>query len=221
LAKRDAEPDRKALALFKERSILSIAELTLTLGCAPITARRRLKEWKALTSYNKNGRYYTLPSIARFSKKGLWSYQGVRFSRYGTFKATLIHFVTRSPKGMTNRELAERLGINPNSFLPHFPQIPQLRQERYGRQVVYYGSEEQTYRRQKQRRLPPPPATVTLPPDAQSILILVEKIRTPQASPLELARILARRGHPIDEQAVVSLLEHHGLVKKNLPDTLP
>jgi len=127
MAKRDTELDQKALALFKEKSVLSITELSLTLGCSPITARRRLKEWKALTSYNKNGRYYTLPSIARFSKKGLWSYQGIRFSTYGTFKATLIHFVTSSPKGMTNSELAELLGINPNSFLPHFPQIPQLR----------------------------------------------------------------------------------------------
>jgi hypothetical protein len=221
MAKRSAEPDRKALALFQERSILSIDELSLTLGCAPITARRRLKEWNALTSYNKNGRYYTLPSIARFNKKGLWSYQGVRFSKHGTFKATLIHFVTHSPKGLTNSELAELLGINPNAFLPHFPQIPQVRKERYGRQVVYYASEEHTYRRQKRKRLPAPLPPERLPPDAQRILILVEKIRTPRASPEELARILARGGHPIDEQTVVRLLAHYGLVKKNVSDTSP
>jgi hypothetical protein len=44
------------------------------------TARRRLKEGEALTSYNQNGRDYALPDVPAFDANGLWQRRGVYFS---------------------------------------------------------------------------------------------------------------------------------------------
>lgn len=215
---RNTEREQEALKIFKEKMIMTIPELTLLLQCSSTTVRRRLKEWNAYTSYNKNGRYYTLPSIPRFSKKGLWEHQGICFSKYGTLKSTIIHFVRASAKGLSNSGLAEIIGINPHSFMPQFKELAELNRERYGRQIVYYSSEEQVYKEQKERRFPPAPPTQKLPPDAVSIVILVERIRNPKSSELELSHILAGRRHKITEEAIHNLLEYHGLLKKT-PDT--
>ena len=56
------------LATFHEKKILSIDELSDLLRCSTITSRRRLKKWRALTSYNQNNRFYTLPTIPAFNK---------------------------------------------------------------------------------------------------------------------------------------------------------
>ncbi|MCK5341917.1 MAG: hypothetical protein KAR20_00855, partial [Candidatus Heimdallarchaeota archaeon] len=163
-----------ALSTFREKKILTIEELSELLNCSNITSRRRLKQWQAFTSYNQNNRYYTLPDIPVFNKKGLWNYQGVFFSKYGTCKQTVIHFVNVSENGLSNTELAEKLGENPNSLLAHFKEIPGIKKERHGRDIVYFSSSEDVSIRQKRNRFPPEPASGELPPDAQAIIILVE-----------------------------------------------
>ncbi|WP_297291265.1 hypothetical protein, partial [Oceanicoccus sp.] len=52
---------------FKKENIVTVALLMTWLSCSMPTARRRLKEWGAYTSYNHNGRYYTLPEIPKFN----------------------------------------------------------------------------------------------------------------------------------------------------------
>jgi hypothetical protein len=118
--------EKTVLSTFREKKILTIDELSSLLHCSPITSRRRLKQWRALTSYNHNNRYYTLPAVAAFNKLGLWQYRGVFFSKHGTCKQTVVHFVRVSEKGLSNAELAEVLGENPNSLLAHFKEIPGL-----------------------------------------------------------------------------------------------
>jgi hypothetical protein len=199
---------------------MTIPELSKLLGCSATTTRRRLREWEAYTSYNYNGRYHTLPATAVFNKKGLWHYHGVYFSKHGTLKKTIIHFVTTSPKGLTNSELAQIIGTNPHSFMPQYKQLPELRRESDGRRIVYYSSEPQRYEEQKENRFPPAPSTAKLPPDALSVLILVERIQNPKSSISELSRILRQKGQQVEEKQIQALLEYHGLQKKT-PDTMP
>ena len=217
---RDVQKEQKALPAFRHNKVMTVPQLTRLLHCSPTTVRRRLKEWKVYTSYNKNGQYYTLPSVPQFSKKGLWSYRGIFFSKYGTLKNTIIRFVRASEKGLTNGELAEIIGVNPQSFMPQFKQLPEIRREKVGRQVVYYSSDSQVYQTQKENRFPPEPPLGTLPPDAQSIAILVERIRNPKISTAELSQILSRKGYAIGEETIHSLFAYHGLLKKT-PDTSP
>lgn len=217
---RDIQQEKEALNTFTQKKVVTVPELALLLQCSPTTVRRRLKEWNVYTSYNKNGQYYTLPSIPQFSKKGFWQYRGIFFSKHGTLKNTIIHFVRISEKGLSNSELAEIIGVNPHSFMPQFKELAELRRGKYGRQVVYYSSEPQVHQSQKEKRFPPEPPLGKLPPDAESIAILVERIRNPKSSIVELSRILSQKGYTIGEETIRGLFQYHGLLKKTL-DTSP
>jgi hypothetical protein len=207
--------EESVLSTFREKKILTIDELSQLLRCSTITCRRRLKQWRALTSYNKNNRYYALPSTPTFTKLGLWQYGGVFFSRHGTCKQTVVHLVHISERGLSNTELAEVLGENPNSLLAHFGEIPGLTKERHGRDIVYFSSQEEVYKRQKRRRFPPEPSAAKLPSDATAIIILVELIHHPALSIAELAAQLQRKGHSIDAGTISELFSRYGIIKKN------
>jgi len=56
---------------FKKQKVVTVVLLATWPSCSIATARRRLKTWGAYTSYNRNGRYYTLPEIAEFDDNGL------------------------------------------------------------------------------------------------------------------------------------------------------
>ena len=206
--------EETVLSSFREKKILTIEELSKLLSCSNITSRRRLKQWKAHTSYNQNNRYYTLPAIPIFNKNGLWQYHGVFFSKHGTCKQTVIHLVHRSEKGLSNNELAEVLGGNPNSLLAHFKEISGLKKERHSRDIVYFSSDEEVYRRQKRNRFPPEPSATSLPPDAQAIIILVELIHHPGISIDELSAQLQEKGHIIETGNIAALFKKHGIDKK-------
>ena len=214
MKKRSAEMDEYAIKTFKLKKVITFSELLHILRCSEITVRRRLREWRALTSYNKNGRYYTIPSIPKFSKKGLWAYQDVLFSKYGTLKNTIIELARRSKKGLTHSELAEIIGINPKCFMARFKEVPGLRKERHKREIVYFSSDEDTYRMQKENRYPPVPPTLQLPPDAVTIIILVELIHNPASTPDELLQKLQKKGHTIATQTIENLFDHYNIGKK-------
>ena len=217
---RDLRQEQKALRAFQYNKVMTLPQLAALLDCSPTTVRRRLREWKVYTSYNKNGQFYTLPSVPQFSKKGLWEYRGIFFSKHGTLKNTIIHFVRTSEKGLSNAELAQLIGVNPQSFMPQFKQLTEIRRQKDRRQVVYYSSDPQAYQSQRDKRFPPEPPLEALPSDAESIAILVERIRNPKSSIAELSRILSGKGYAIGEDAIGALFAYYGLEKKT-PDTSP
>ena len=210
----DSSLNEAARATFQTRKILTIDELSELLRCSAITCRRRLKQWHALTSYNQNNRYYTLRSIPRFNKKGLWRHGGVFFSKHGTCKQTVVHFVRISEKGLSNTELAKVLGENPNSLLAHFKEVPGITKERHGRDIVYFSGEQEVYTRQKHKRFPPEPPMRQLPTDALKIVILVEVIKHPGRSITEVAEGLVKSGQAITESMIHLLFDFYG-IKKN------
>lgn len=211
---RKTEHDREAINAFKQRKVLTIVALCALLNLSIATVRRRLKDWDALSSYNHSGRYYTLHSIPEFNKKGLWKHQGIFFSKYGTLKNTVIHLVQISKKGLSNSEVEGILGVNPNSYLPQYKQIMEVKREKHKREVVYFSADEKLYRLQKQNRFPPKPTALKLPPDALSIIVLVKLVKNPNSTPAELSDILRRDGYEIASHMIENLFEYHGL-KKN------
>jgi hypothetical protein len=60
-----------AVKNFQRHKVLTIEQLVRLLESSVITARRQLKKWRAYTSFNMNGRYYTLPGIPRFDENGI------------------------------------------------------------------------------------------------------------------------------------------------------
>src|SRR6266581_9317697 len=86
------------------RKIATIAELKHALGAtADLTVFRKLKSLGYLSSYTHRGAYYTLAEIPRFDDSGLWSHEGVWFSRYGTLLTTLETFVNQSAGALEHR----------------------------------------------------------------------------------------------------------------------
>ena len=202
------------LYAFRDRKVLTMAGLSAMLHCSEGTVRRRLKEWRALSSYNKNARYYTLPSIPQFNKRGLWKHEGVFFSKHGTLKNTVIYLVRISSAGLSNSELKEILGTDPTSYLAQRKDTGGVKAEKHKRQVVYFSADQEVYLRQKQKRFPAEPTALKLPPDALGIIVLVQLVKHPESTPVQLWELLRREGYEIETEMVEDFLEDHGLSKK-------
>ena len=86
--------NQQTINAFKQHKVLTFTAISSMLLLSIATVRRRLKEWGALSSYNRSGQYYTLPSIPEFNKQGLWRHEGAFFSKHGTLKNTVIHLVS-------------------------------------------------------------------------------------------------------------------------------
>lgn len=204
---------RKTLKTFRARKVLTIEELAGLLQSSLSTARRRLKAWNTFTSYNKNGRYYALPSVPVFDANGLWRYRDIGFSRYGNLTETLTALVCCSQAGLSAAELGRRLGMEPRSFLWLFRNHPALTREKHQGRFVYFAAESALYQRQKEGRVIID-AGARRPSDSEVIVILVETIKHPELSIEQLCRNLKRQGIAVTEQAVVNLFAYHGLELK-------
>lgn len=96
--------------LFNKCKIVTIDDLKNTLDTDfSMTVFRYLKEIGYLSSYNKAGRFYTMPHIARFNEYCLWHYEVASFSKFGTLKSTICSMTESSHEGFTHRELKQLL----------------------------------------------------------------------------------------------------------------
>src|ERR1700730_374050 len=80
---------------------------------------RLMKQLDYLASYTHRGRFYTLAKIAHFDEHGLWSHEGVWFSRHGTLLATVEILVNQSSNGYYAHELADALHAEVQESLHH------------------------------------------------------------------------------------------------------
>jgi len=204
---------RKTLRTFRARKVLTIEELASLLQSSLSTARRRLKAWNTFTSYNKNGRYYALPSVPAFDSQGLWRYRHIGFSRYGNLTETLIALVRQSQAGLSAAELGQLLGMEPRSFLWLFRNHPALTREKHHGRFVYFAAESAICQRQRDGRMTMD-AGARRPSDSEVIAILVETIKHPGFNIEQLCRNLKKQGIVVTEQAAVNLFAYHGLELK-------
>jgi len=200
-------------ARFRARKVMTVVELALQMRCSSRTVHRRLQEWQAIHSYNKNGRYYTLPSVPAFDSYGLWRYRDVGFSRYGNLTETLTALVCHAQAGLSAAELGQLLGMEPHSFLWLFRNHPALTREKHQGRFVYFAAESALYQRQKEGRVIMD-AGARHPSDSEVIAILVETIKHPELSIEQLCRHLKKQSIAVAEQAVVNLFAYHGLELK-------
>ena len=200
---------------FKKEKVVTILLLTTWLSCSVATARRRLKAWGAFTSYNCNGRYYTLPQIAKFDANGLWRYRGIFFSKHGNLKQTLIHLITHSEQGLSGAELGGLLGLQPRSFLSHFRDHSALYRENLMGRWIWFSADPEKGEKQKQAQLAHAVAKgPRMPSDMEAVMILVDLIAHPNSGLEQISRRLKSKGFAIDVEAIRQLLAHHDLLKK-------
>lgn len=207
--------DEYVIKKFRRRKIVTIQFLVDILQCSVVTIRRRLKEWHAYTSINKNGAYYTLPEIPRFNQHGLWNYKSVLFSKHGTLKETVITLIKRSPIGLSAPEIRDLVGLSENSS--HLSQMrthSAIRREKYQNSYIYFSADPEIFNKQKLRFEECLRDKETVPTDAQAVALLVHFIQNPTMSSQELSEHLSKKGTYLAPSAVEHFLSHHDLLKK-------
>ncbi|NQT61004.1 MAG: hypothetical protein HQ557_18710 [Bacteroidetes bacterium] len=211
--------EREVLQKFRKRKVMTIAQLHTLLSCSIPTVRKRLMLWGSYTSYNCNGRYYTLSGIPQFDEHGLWEYRGIRFSRFGTLKQTTIHLISESAEGLTATEIGELVGLNPRSFMVHFKELPQLHREKVQGRYVYSSADPAVGERQRSRReaAVKKQALMSLS-DHDAMLVFADFIRNPETSFGNRVQQLRRQGLSVDEQSITALLNMHGITEKKTPE---
>ena len=206
--------EKHILQKFFRQKIITIDQLVQLLKCSVITVRRRLKEWRTYTSINKNGRYYTLPQIPIFDENGLWKYQTILFSKHGNLTKTIVELIRTSQKGLSAVEIADIVGISPNSsFLSQIKNVSGVRREKYQGRFTYLSDLPEIYNRQK-HRWASSQRTIGFPADAEAIVILVQLIKHPGIGIKQLVDKASKRGKRIDPDAARRFLEFHDLLKK-------
>ena len=206
--------ENRVLEKFRRQKIVTIGQLVEWLKCSTITARRRLKNWQTYTSINNNGRYYTLPQIPVFNENGLWKYRTVLFSKHGNLKQTIVALITESEKGLSAVEIAEFVGIVPNSsFLSRFRSVPGVKREKRQGRFIYLSDHPEIYSRQMQTRASRQPAA-GFPSDSEAVEILVQLIKYPDIGIEQLAAKVSKPGKQVASAMIRKFLRFHDLLKK-------
>lgn len=209
----------RAMRQFISEQVMTLSQLETFLSCSQRSVQRYLSKWGGLRSYNYNGKYFTLPVIARFDSFGVWKYQDIGFSRFGNLKDTVVQLVSNSSAGLTTTELGQILGVNAHSFMSQFRVDQRLKREKWKGRLVYFGAENDIWIAQKQERFAGQPVS-PFPSDAQAVIILVSLLKNPKANTEELLKIINKEHKGITITMIERLLEHHGLVKKTDLHTL-
>jgi hypothetical protein len=117
-----------------------------------MTVFRRLKALGYHSSYSHRGKYYALVGVPDFDVSGLWSYQSVRFSRYGNLVNTTQTFVEQSEAGFTALELQRLLQVEAKQALLNLYRQHQLHREQIDGVYVYFACEKGQKRQQHLHR---------------------------------------------------------------------
>ena len=201
------------LERFREKVVMTVQELTCLRDWSVVTVRRRLKKWGTHTSYNHNGRYYVLPDVPRFDHHGLWSYDGIRFSKRGTLTRSAVQLVESSNAGMSASRLSNLLGYEMHPVLSRLTGSGALRRERYSGRNIYFSSRSRRFTVQSKARGGMAADADVLSGEA-AIMLLVEKIKDPAADVRELANHVRDLGMKVEVEAANEFLKRHGLQKK-------
>jgi len=170
------------------------------------------------TSYSHAGRYYTLKRLPEFDAWGLWVIRDVRFSVYGTLRATVERMVTQAPAGHTHEELQAILGLRVHDPLRSLVDTRHLARARVGARYVYVdvvpaGATAQLARRHAGAAAPA--AAAEAPLDlARVVDVLVAVIRAPRATAPQIAAHLRARGLSLTDAHVEAVFARYALEKK-------
>lgn len=200
---------------WKKTKTMLLEELVQIMSCSAITVRRKLKKWNSISSYNKNGRYYTLPEIAKFNDNGLWIYRGIGFSINGNLIQTIKHLVCFSTAGLYGEDVSRLLHLDSYSILARIMKTSCLRREKMFGKFIYFSSDRGIYNRQRNARMGINEShSAEKISDSAGVIALVEFIKNPELGLLEISKHLNRQGVNITETVLSKFFEYHGILKK-------
>ena len=189
---------------FPGRSIPSFHRDLAKLGC--------------ISSFTDNRRFYTLPEIPIYDGFGLWRYNRIGFSKYGTAKETVRVLIEDSASGMTYADLEEILGIRLYTTLHTLSIEKVIISETDGSRKLFFSGNKENYQRQKTNRM-----GISVPNSGHpfNLLVVVDlllAVINEDADTIDKAFLLLKfRNHPyLTREEVEHIFEYYHLSgKKN------
>lgn len=213
------EQSRALKSLFQRKAVVTLKDLRRSLRASSRTTVLGALERAGYTSsYSHAGRYYTLLGIPRFDTKGLWFYQDVGFSVYGTLRATLERLIREAPAGHTHEELQAILRLRVHDTLRDLVEARRIARETVAALYVYLEVDPAGAKAQLARRLEVEKAheAISQPPldSARVIDVLLAVIREPRAGAVKVAAALRERGLGVKDAQVEEVFRRYELEKK-------
>jgi hypothetical protein len=198
--------------LFRANTVVQLGEIQTALDDASrATAFRYLKQVPYRSSYNHNGRYYTRHDPAQYDRFGLFSHQGILFSRDGSLSATVVRAVQEAEAGLTQRELRERLRVRVQVVLAETMRRGMIDRERVERWFVYTHADPNIREAQLQNRRASIVAAVAEISDVVIIQILLTLLRHPGSDAADVMRHLHGHSPPIAMEQVRAVFDRYDL----------
>ena len=200
--------------LFASRTVVEFADLQAALDDASrATTFRFLKQVTYRRSYNHNGRYYTRHDPARYDRFGLFSHQGILFSRDGSLSSTVVRLVQEAEAGQTQRELRELLRVRVQVLLLEAVRRGRIEREHVERLFVYLHTDQVVRQAQARRRkeLIAAAAVEAEVTDAIVIQVLLTLLRHPGSKAADVLRYLRGHSPPIVMGHVRTVFDRYDL----------
>jgi len=206
--------------LLQSRPMVELSDVQSALdGASRSTVFRYLQQVPYRSSYNHNGRYYTLHDASKYDRWGLFSVGDVHFSKDGTLKATVVRLVRESEAGFTQGELRELSRVRTQLFLLAAFREGSISREAFGRQHVYVATDAQAREAQleQRRQRAAKPKSATEIDHEMVIRVLLVLLRYPGSLAGDVVRRLQGRSPPVTRTEVDSVFVQYGLDEKGGP----
>lgn len=212
------------LEMFKEQKVMTLSTLSDKAKCSGKTILRRLKEHGYYTSYNMNGKYYTLPEIAEFDEYGFWKYGDVYFNKFGGLREIIKKMIEGSEMGYTVDELNKKLNVKCGSHVMKFVREGIITRRKYGSFYVYFSTDKkkqnyQVGKKEQQIRANEIPEldeylSIRNIDEKLIINVLIEFINNRKATPEEVKDILKNKGILTKKEIVEEIFRRYDILKK-------
>lgn len=209
----------KIKKLFEETKVIDFKTLGEKLiGRSQRSIFRDLSFAKYLTSYTHAGRFYTLEHIPKFNEDGIWLYQKIGFSTYGTLKETVCELIKSSTEGMMHKDFTIKLKIRVHNTLLELAKKGLICREKVDGKYIYVSIEKEKALEQLKKRRNKKEIEAKLLPEWLTIEVLIEiiKISTFNIAPYNVAIMLQKRGIKIHIDQVEQIFERFQIKKKQL-----
>jgi len=212
------------LEMFKEQKVMTLSTLSGKAKCSGKTILRRLKEHGYYTSYNMNGKYYTIPEIAAFDEHGFWKYGDVYFNKFEGLREIMKRMIESSEMGSAVDELNKTLNVNCGSHVMKFVREGVIARRKYGSFYVYFSTDKKKQDSQVEKReqhimaneIPELDEYLSIQKIDEKLVInvLIEFINNRKATPEEITDILKNKNILTKKEIVEEIFRRYDLFKK-------
>ncbi len=208
--------------VFKKNIVMDIDDLTKQTHASKITVFRNLKEIGYITSYNQNGKYYTLLETANFDSSGIFDHKGILFFRDGGIQELVIKEIDSSEKGYTAEELSNKIRTRVSNQLHQFVKKGLIIRRKYADFYVYYSIDEaaqqkQITNREKELKVPSTIEDSEISAEKKTIRILLKIIQNPNLEPYDVGKRLREEGLKISDSFIQNIFQKYDIQKKGSP----